>query len=42
MLPFSREDFFGVFAAYNAANWPAAIVAYPLALTALLFAWRGN
>ena len=41
MLPFSREEFFGVFAAYNAANWPAAIIAYPLALTALLFAWRG-
>lgn len=41
-LPFTREDFFGVFAAYNAAHWPAAIVAYPLALTALAFAWRGT
>jgi hypothetical protein len=42
MLPFTREQFFGVFAAYNAANWPAAAVAYPLALTALVFAWRGT
>lgn len=42
MLPFTRDEFFGVFAAYNAASWPAAIVAYPLALTALAFAWRGT
>ncbi|HEU4806245.1 MAG TPA: DUF6064 family protein [Nitrobacter sp.] len=42
MLPFTREQFFEVFAAYNAANWPAAILAYPLALVALVFACRGT
>lgn len=42
MLPFTREQFFEVFAAYNAANWPTAILAYPLALVALIFAWRGT
>lgn len=42
MLPFTRQQFFEVFAAYNAANWPSAVVAYPLALTALVFAWRGS
>ena len=42
MLPFTREQFFEVFAVYNAANWPAAIIAYPLALIALAFAWRGS
>jgi hypothetical protein len=41
MLPFTREQFFDVFAAYNAETWPAAIAAYPLALVALLVAWRG-
>ena len=42
MLPFTRYEFFGVFAAYNAATWPAAIVAYPLAIAALLFAYRAT
>lgn len=42
MLPFSREQFFEVFAAYNAANWAAAIAAYPLAAVAVLVAWRGT
>lgn len=42
MLPFTREEFFEVFAAYNAVNWPAAIAAYPLAFTALFMAWRGS
>jgi hypothetical protein len=42
MLPFTREQFFEVFAAYNAANWLAAVVAYPLAVMALVFAWRGT
>ncbi|WP_309630216.1 hypothetical protein [Brevundimonas sp.] len=27
MLPFTRDGFFEVFAAYNAMNWPAAILA---------------
>jgi hypothetical protein len=42
MLPFTREQFFEVFAVYNAANWPAAVIAYPMALMALVFAWRGT
>jgi hypothetical protein len=42
MLPFTREQFFEVFAAYNAASWPAAIIAYPLAIAALAVAWRGT
>lgn len=42
MLPFTRDQFFAVFAAYNAATWPAAILAYPLPLAALWFAWRGG
>lgn len=42
MLPFSREQFFEVFAAYNAANWPAALLAYPLAVSALLAARHGK
>jgi hypothetical protein len=42
MIPFTRQQFFEVFAAYNAANWPAAVVAYPLAFTVLVFAWRGT
>jgi len=42
MLPFTREQFFELFAAYNSANWPAAIVVYPLACVALIVAWRGT
>lgn len=42
MFPFTRQQFFEVFAAYNAANCPAAIAAYPLSLLALLIAWRGR
>lgn len=34
-LPFSVEQFFEVFATYNAAVWPAQIVAYLAALAAL-------
>lgn len=41
MLPFTRAEFFEVFAAYNAVTWPAAIAAYPLAFAALLLAWCG-
>jgi hypothetical protein len=33
-LPFSAEQFFAVFAAYNEATWPAPIVAYALGLAA--------
>jgi hypothetical protein len=28
MLPFSVDQFFGVFASYNRAIWPAQIVAF--------------
>lgn len=42
MLPFTRDQFFEVFAAYNAATWPAAVLAYPLALAAVMLAWRGG
>jgi hypothetical protein len=40
MLPFTRAQFFEVFAAYNAATWPAAVLAYPLALLILVLAVR--
>lgn len=32
MLPFTREQFFGAFAAYNTAVWPVRMVAYVLGL----------
>lgn len=39
MLPFTRDQFLAIFAAYNGAVWPAQIVAYALgaALVALVF-----
>ncbi len=37
-LPFSIEQFMGVFEAYNRAVWPAQIVAYILGIAAMLFA----
>lgn len=42
LLPFTRDQFFEVFAAYNAVTWPAAILAYPLAALAVFMAWRGT
>jgi hypothetical protein len=47
MLPFTVEQFFSVFAAYNNAIWPAQMVAYLLAAVALwaIFAarpWAGR
>lgn len=39
-LPFTVEQFFAVFAAYNTAIWPAPVVAYVLALAALALSWR--
>jgi Family of unknown function (DUF6064) len=36
MLPFTREQFFGVFADYNDAVWPAQLVAYLLGLAMLV------
>ncbi|MFO1183378.1 MAG: DUF6064 family protein [Bauldia sp.] len=35
ILPFTREQFLAVFAAYNQAIWPAQIVAYVLGLLAV-------
>lgn len=40
MLPFTREQFFGVFAAYNAAVWPVQVVAYLLGLAAVVVLLR--
>jgi hypothetical protein len=39
-LPFTREAFFAVFAAYNAAAWPAQLLLYVLALAATALAVR--
>ncbi|MBX3602073.1 MAG: hypothetical protein KF863_15740 [Rubrivivax sp.] len=36
MLPFTREQFFDVFARYNAAVWPAQVAAYLLGVAAVL------
>ncbi len=43
-LPFTTADFLAVFAAYNAAIWPAQIVAYGIGAVALaaVFVRRGN
>ena len=40
--PFSIEQFLGVFAAYNAAIWPAQIVAYVFGLVAVAAVWSGR
>jgi hypothetical protein len=42
MLPFSAEQFFAVFAEYNAAVWPAQVVAYALGAVAVAAALRGG
>jgi hypothetical protein len=42
MLPFTTAQFFALFASYNAAIWPAQLVAYPLGLVALAFALKGG
>jgi hypothetical protein len=42
MLPFTAEQFFAVFAAYNAATWPAPVLAYLLGAAALALALRGG
>jgi len=41
-IPFSREEFFGVFAAYNEAVWPAQLLFLALAAFALLLVARGS
>jgi Family of unknown function (DUF6064) len=40
--PFTIEQFLGVFAAYNAAIWPAQIVAYVLGLVAVAAVWSAR
>lgn len=43
ILPFTREEFLGVFTQYNAFAWPASILAYVLAvlvIVALVRQWR--
>ena len=42
MLPFTHDEFLGVFAAYNAAVWPAQVVAYLLGLGACVALARGT
>jgi Family of unknown function (DUF6064) len=39
-LPFTSEEFFGVFADYNRAVWPMPVVLVLLAAAALLLVWR--
>jgi hypothetical protein len=39
-LPFSRAQFFSVFAQYNEAMWPAQIVLYALAIVAAVVVFR--
>jgi len=40
MLPFSVEQFFGVFASYNKAIWPAQIVAFLMGALAFVLIFR--
>ena len=40
MLPFTRDQFLEIFAAYNGAVWPAQVVAYLLAAIAVALLFR--
>jgi uncharacterized protein DUF6064 len=40
MLPFTVEQFLGVFARYNQAIWPLQVGAYLLGIAALALVWR--
>jgi Family of unknown function (DUF6064) len=42
MLPFTREQFISVFAAYNDAVWPAQVLSYLLAAAMCLAVLRGR
>ena len=42
MLPFTADQFFSVFAAYNHAIWPAQIIAYLVGAVALWAIFRGR
>jgi hypothetical protein len=39
-LPFSREEFFGVFARYNETMWPAQVIIYLVAIAGVVLALR--
>jgi hypothetical protein len=39
-LPFTADEFFNVFEAYNLTIWPVPIVAYILGIAAILLATR--
>jgi hypothetical protein len=41
-IPFTVEQFFDIFGTYNAAIWPAQVVAYTFGLIALGLGLRGN
>lgn len=41
-MPFSREEFFGVFASYNSAVWPAQLLLYLLAVAIIVFVVGGS
>lgn len=41
-MPFAAEQFFEIFARYNAAIWPAQIAAYAIGAAAFALAWRGG
>jgi Family of unknown function (DUF6064) len=41
-MPFTVEQFFQVFARYNAAIWPGQLAAYALGLACVVAAWRGG
>lgn len=41
-FPFSRDEFFGVFASYNESVWPAQVILYLIAGGAVVFALRGS
>ena len=42
MLPFTTEQFFAVFAAYNDSIWPIQIIAYLLAVMVVALAWHSS
>lgn len=42
MLPFTTEQFFAVFTAYNSAVWPVSVAAYVLGAAAVVLATRGG
>lgn len=41
-MPFSREEFFAIFAAWNSAAWPYWLLAHPAGLIMLALCLRGR